>query len=958
MATDQKANLVDLEKDLTCSICTEVLYQPLTLIDCLHSFCGACLKEWFSLQARHARVANPYTCPSCRASVLGTKPNALVTSILEDYLRANPTRQKSDEEKAEVAKNYTPGEAILRPIPSRRIKRDDDDLLLAEVRQASLLPGHTPRAQERRSGNTRRERSRETRDRHDGQRRRAEQDRSRHSGDDRTPPQAGHARRRPQQQHQQQQAPTVLTRGIEHQSSLRSLLSASDIDTADLEEEIARLIVDEGLLDGIDFSEVGAAQEEAIRERIDEAYRRRNRDRAGSTGPVRRSSDGDRNSRRAREGGRRQRTHSRSHSASMQNGPPGPIQSIVQGESSSPRTDNRRRTSNRSPRSTSPPARGHTSRHSSGQVRDPAASATDLSEAPSPSRPSQSRPANVESEGRRRTDPESGIASRRHHEDEQHSAHADRHQEASATRSQINRPDEPTRPADLEASDTTSNEPPRRSHDESLREPITRPGPSTEQGTPGTTNEQHSSMGLASAGRTRTLLYPEPFISCARCEKPDIQYDLHYNCSQCDNGEFNLCLPCYRQGRGCRHWYGFGSAAWAKYERQTPAGGYPPNHPLPHTLTGHRFLRPTQRLLQAVSTDSSRRPRSTEDPLKRLQTGVFCAMCSSFANSCYWKCDVCNDGEWGFCNACVVTGQCCSHALLPLAYIPSHDTLRAGEAAAGAGTTITTPGPPGATLLREPWVIEHGPLKPLSISTSCNICRLPIQPSSTRYHCLHCNEGNYDICTPCYLKLCSNGRISPEHGNKGWRRCLRGHRMIVVGFEDQDGGRKRIVVRDLVGGLALKDELDESTGVDGRRSSKAVSGGSGSGNGNGTGTGKWSWSEGPDGHREWKFVSQTPINTNHRGSNLPEISSKVDTISSSSISSPLHFPPDGGVGMRVLARWGYFPKDDVTDELMFPRNAEIREVEDINGDWYWGCYAGRKGLFPGPYVQVLDVVGA
>ena len=44
--------LLNLEKELVCFICTEVLYQPLTLIDCLHTFCGSCLKEWFSHQYR------------------------------------------------------------------------------------------------------------------------------------------------------------------------------------------------------------------------------------------------------------------------------------------------------------------------------------------------------------------------------------------------------------------------------------------------------------------------------------------------------------------------------------------------------------------------------------------------------------------------------------------------------------------------------------------------------------------------------------------------------------------------------------------------------------------------------------------------------------------------------------------------------------------------------------------
>ena len=30
--------------------------------------------------------------------------------------------------------------------------------------------------------------------------------------------------------------------------------------------------------------------------------------------------------------------------------------------------------------------------------------------------------------------------------------------------------------------------------------------------------------------------------------------------------------------------------------------------------------------------------------------------------------------------------------------------------------------------------------------------------------------------------------------------------MVVVGFEDRDGGQRRVVTRDLVGGLALRDE--------------------------------------------------------------------------------------------------------------------------------------------------------
>jgi hypothetical protein len=64
-------------------------------------------------------------------------------------------------------------------------------------------------------------------------------------------------------------------------------------------------------------------------------------------------------------------------------------------------------------------------------------------------------------------------------------------------------------------------------------------------------------------------------------------------------------------------------------------------------------------------------------------------------------------------------------------------------------------------------------------------------------------------------------------------------------------------------------------------------------------------------------------------------------------------PPDGGEGMRAVARWGYFPMEEGSNELMFPRGAELREVEDVNGDWFWGFYAGRGGVFPAEYVRVL-----
>ena len=44
---------------------------------------------------------------------------------------------------------------------------------------------------------------------------------------------------------------------------------------------------------------------------------------------------------------------------------------------------------------------------------------------------------------------------------------------------------------------------------------------------------------------------------------------------------------------------------------------------------------------------------------------------------------------------------------------------------------------------------------------------------------------------------------------------------------------------------------------------------------------------------------------------------------------------------------------DVKDELSFPKNAEVREVETKNSDWCLGVYAGNVGLFPRNHVRVL-----
>lgn len=146
--------------------------------------------------------------------------------------------------------------------------------------------------------------------------------------------------------------------------------------------------------------------------------------------------------------------------------------------------------------------------------------------------------------------------------------------------------------------------------------------------------------------------------------------------------------------------------------------------------------------------------------------------------------------------------------------------------------------------------------------------------------------------------------------------------MIVVGFEDSSAGQRRVVVKDMVGGLGLKHSKD---GGEDQSISQELS-----------------WQDGQQRHVRKVFGQDT----------------SNEMQDSATTATPLlrKYPPSGGWGMRALAVWSYWPEEDATDSLPFPRGAEIKEVEDINGDWFLGSYCGKMGVFPSNHVRVLDVV--
>ncbi|KAH5165942.1 hypothetical protein HBH68_243600 [Parastagonospora nodorum] len=936
----------DMEKELTCSICTDLLYQPLTLLDCLHTFCGACLKEWFAFQASTATSIHPYTCPSCRASVRTTQPNAFVTTLLDNYVRLNPERGKSDEEKAADRIKYKPGENVLPKLRRREERSEDDERMLAEVQALSLREVGIPSGsgssnnalgppRDRRRRERSRDQSRDSRRSRDGRRSRSRQSPG--------------------------TSPTRVIlppRAIEHQSSLRSLLSSSEIDSEEVDEDLVRQVLEELVSEGVDLSQIGPSQEEEITERIAEAVRRRQSERHAERQRERRA----RRERLAREGlasssatslpppmrsplareedAARRRPHGRSESGTSTPqatiGPPISRPGLIDA------ANRYRDSSSRQPRSSS-----QGSSRSARRLERPAA----LSVSARPSYNDAERPAT--------SDPStasSGPAPRRRQSDQGQRSGVEARQQfrnslqtstspgASSPRGLgLNMPssDSPTSslaivgsPAHSPPSSTPAITPfqppgPRRTTDPAGG----RQRPSSNHGTPpsisapafprSTTdpvaNEPHSRHTSLVASVT-PVLYTEPQISCKHCGKEHIEHELHHHCSHCDDGSFDLCHRCYRAGKGCKHWFGFGWAAWTRYDRDRPQSGYPPGYEQPHVLTGHRYRTPLTPLTESLTPPHVL--MSEDDPKDRLEDGVFCDSCKSFAIACYWKCDYCNEGDWGFCNECVNQGKHCTHPLLPLAHqprstnnmsTPSTPRLESGLFPPEIEVTANTPPrtPKAASFIRGPdyATIANLVFRPLNFTTLCNICRYSIPPSNTRYHCLKCNAGDYDICMACYHKLNVSGRIAKEDGINGWRKCLRGHRMAVIGFEDRDGGQQRMVVRDLVGGYTLKEDADDTARSP--TSGKPM--------------------------REWKWRDYEGNVHNYRAPLNAAVPAQK-------------FPPDGGVGLRLKAKWSYWPDEGVKDELAFPRHAEIREAVAINKDWYWGVYCGGTGLLPASFV--------
>ncbi|GJC92351.1 SH3 domain-containing protein [Colletotrichum higginsianum] len=65
---------------------------------------------------------------------------------------------------------------------------------------------------------------------------------------------------------------------------------------------------------------------------------------------------------------------------------------------------------------------------------------------------------------------------------------------------------------------------------------------------------------------------------------------------------------------------------------------------------------------------------------------------------------------------------------------------------------------------------------------------------------------------------------------------------------------------------------------------------------------------------------------------------------------PAQAPAPAGAGRTATAQFDYEAAED--NELSFPENATITDLEFPDEDWWFGSYGGKQGLFPANYVQL------
>jgi len=71
-----------MAEQFDCGICYQLMYQAVSLMPCLHNYCGGCFSDWIKRGNKD--------CPNCRDAIIMVKKNANLNSIIDSYLAVKP----------------------------------------------------------------------------------------------------------------------------------------------------------------------------------------------------------------------------------------------------------------------------------------------------------------------------------------------------------------------------------------------------------------------------------------------------------------------------------------------------------------------------------------------------------------------------------------------------------------------------------------------------------------------------------------------------------------------------------------------------------------------------------------------------------------------------------------------------------------------------------------------------
>ena len=90
----------ELLEIISCSICSDVMHDCISVQPCLHCYCAGCYSEW---------MAKSDECPLCKKKVERIAKNHIVNNIIETYLKNNPEKKRSEKDLKELDKKNNRG---------------------------------------------------------------------------------------------------------------------------------------------------------------------------------------------------------------------------------------------------------------------------------------------------------------------------------------------------------------------------------------------------------------------------------------------------------------------------------------------------------------------------------------------------------------------------------------------------------------------------------------------------------------------------------------------------------------------------------------------------------------------------------------------------------------------------------------------------------------------------------